>query len=123
VELGVLFDARLPAAHLLRLPPQDVLEPGQLLLGGVGSGAGRQGRLDHPADIEKLGHELALVREHARQRHHQRVSRQVADHRAAAVTGLDDAHHLQRADGVAQRAAADANFAPAPLVREANRPA
>ena len=108
VKLRVLLDGELPALGLLALAAQDVLEVGDLLGRGALRGAGREGRLDHLADVEQLLDELALAAEHARDGHHHGLGRHVGDDGALALARHDEADELERADGVADRAAGDA---------------
>jgi len=110
VEVRVLVDGLLAPAQLGLVALEDLAHLGDLLRGGVLRGARGQAGLDHPAHVEQLGHQLALAREHERERHHQRVRGEVAHHRAMALPRLEDAHHFQGADGVADRAAPHAQL-------------
>ena len=110
MEVRVLVHGLLPVAELGLVALEDRGHVRKLFGGGVLRGAGGQPRLDHPAHVQKLGDQLPLARQHQGEGHHQRVRGEIAHHRAVTLPGLEDPHHLQRAHGVADRAAADAQL-------------
>ena len=107
MELRIFVDGQLAPVHFFFLPAQNLFHVGQFFGGSILGGASGERGFDHAAKFEQIADEFALPKKHGSQRIDQGFGRRIANHSAFALAGLDQAHQFQRANGIAQRAAAD----------------
>lgn len=108
VKRGVLGDRRSARFELPPLDVDDALQIGEVLVGVPRRGHAGDRRLEHPADVEQLFAQIAAVGQHRGQRRNQPVDVELVRKGSLAVPRLDEADCLEHAQGVADRAAADA---------------
>src|SRR6202047_5022401 len=107
MKLGVFFHGQFAAINLCLLPRENVFEEGDLFAGRLDGSPACQRRLDHAPQLEELQQHFALVNQHRSNRIDQRLGGQIANHRALALTWFNKADQFERANSVAERAAAD----------------
>src|SRR5215213_21319 len=106
VELGVLLRAGVAARHTHFLPAYDLLEPSQVLRRGPGGRRPRYLRLEEQPRVHELLAKGGHAVEHAGDRCHKVLDRNLPDVVAPAVAALDETRHLELAYGLPYHSAA-----------------